>query len=159
MVNYWTNLNDRERRLVIIGGIFLILYVIYNFIYSPLTDTLKSKGEELQDKSSTLAWMQNVSKKPVKKPRQAITNNKLLTIIATQLKNKSFEGFPYQLEQTNQKDIQLSFDKVPYKVVLTWLWNLKNQYAISLKQFSANKTPTAGVIKVTIIIGENNITT
>ncbi|WP_083852274.1 type II secretion system protein GspM [Legionella tunisiensis] len=60
--------------------------------------------------------------------------------------------FPYQLQQTGAGDIQLSYELVPFNHFLSWLWTLNNNYAIVLKQFSAERTPTAGVVKLQIVI-------
>ncbi|KTC81592.1 type II secretion system protein GspM [Legionella brunensis] len=153
MISYWNNLNQRERWMVGIAIACIVFYLFYLFIYSPLTTAVSSKTLQLQEKRETLAWMQQIQHQPQnKKIPQPITNAKLLTLIGSQLNNGSLRKFVYQLQQTGPGDIQLSFEQIPFIPFLTWLWALTNDYAIVLKQFSAERTETPGVVKLTIII-------
>lgn len=153
MINYWNNLNERERWMVGGTSIAAIVYLFYLLIYSPLTNAVNSKSAQLLEKKETLAWMKQVEQKPRnKKERQTLSNAKLLAQIGGQLSSGSLRQFPYQLQQTGQGDIQLSFDQVPMIQFLTWLWTVNNDYAIVLKQFSAEQTETSGVVKLTVVI-------
>ena len=153
MITYWTNLNERERWIVGIGTSCAVLWFLYLLIYSPLTSAVDEKSKRLIEKKETLAWMQQVSQqnKPTK-ALQIISNSKLPTLIATQLRTTDFQKFPFQLEQTVQGDVQLSFETIPYTLILTWLWKLNTDYAISLKQFTVDRSGTPGIVKIMIIL-------
>lgn len=153
IINYWNNLNERERWLTSIGSVTALIYLFYLLIYSPLSTSVSDKSKQLIEKQQTLAWMQQVRQLPLnKKTKRSISNTKLLAIIGNQLNEKSFRPFPYQLQQTGSGDIQLSFERVPYKQFLLWLWTLNNDYAITLKQFTADRSDTAGVVKLLTVI-------
>jgi general secretion pathway protein M len=153
MMNFWTNLNERERWIVAIGVFFALLYIFYLAIYSPLTSAVSNRSNQLKEKKETLAWMQQVRQKPHgKKVQETISSSKLLTVIATQLNTRPFQKFPFQLQQTGLGDIQLTFDKAPYTIFLTWVWNLSNDYSITLKQLTIERTDTEGVVKVMVVI-------
>ncbi|KTD10533.1 type II secretion system protein GspM [Legionella hackeliae] len=152
-MNYWNNLNERERWMVGIAAACIIFYLFYLLIYSPLVTAVDTKSTQLQEKKETLAWMEQVRKKPKnQKIPQPITSSKLLALIGSQLNTGSLRPFTYQLQQTGQGEIQLSFEQVPFTQFLAWLWKLSNDYALILKQFSAERTDTPGVVKLTIII-------
>lgn len=157
MISYWNNLNIRERWAAIIGGGAALLYIFYAFVYSPLADAVTDKSIQLTEKQSTLAWMKQVKKtsSTVDKPKP-INNSRLLTMIATNLRADNYQKFTHELQQTGQGDIQLSFERVPYNLFLTWLWQLYSGYTISLKQVSIEKTDTAGVVKVLVIIAADS---
>lgn len=153
MITYWHNLNEREKWMVGIGALCLLFYLFYILLYSPLTSAVNEKAKQLIEKQETLAWMQTVRQQPKnQKVPQMINNAKLLALIGNQLNSGSLRQFPYQLQQTGPGDIQLSFDQVPFSQFLSWLWALGNDYAITLKQFSAERTETPGVVKLMVII-------
>lgn len=153
IINYWNNLNERERWLASIGSVITLIYLFYLLIYSPLSSSVSDKSKQLIEKQQTLSWMQQVRQLPVNQKTQgSISNTKLLAVIGNQLNEKTFQAYPYQLQQTGPGDIQLSFDRVPYKQFLLWLWALNNDYAITLKQFTAERSQTAGVVKLLIVI-------
>ena len=153
IINYWNNLNERERWLTGIGSVITLIYLFYLLIYSPLATSVSDKSKQLLEKQQTLSWMQQVRQLPLNnKTKRSISNTKLLAVIGNQLNEKSFQPFPYQLQQTGPGDIQLSFERVPYKQFLLWLWTLNFDYAITLKQFTADRSETAGVVKLLIVI-------
>jgi len=153
MMTYWTNLNERERLTVTIGGVCLIIYLFYLLIYSPLNSAIVNKTTQLKEKQSTLEWMNKVQKKPAEStPLQSTNSSKLLTIIAAQLSALPLQKFTYQLQQTSQGDIQLSFETIPNNLFLSWLWKLGNQYKITVKQLTVEKTARSGIVKAMVVI-------
>ncbi|WED42093.1 type II secretion system protein M [Legionella cardiaca] len=153
MINYWNNLNERERWMVSIAAVCIGAYLFYLLVYSPLVTAVSSKAAQLQEKKETLTWMQQVRQQPKnKRVPQSITNAKLLALIGSQLNSGALRKFVYQLQQTGSGDIQLSFEQVPMQPFLSWLWALSNDYTVILKQLSVERTDIPGVVKVTIII-------
>lgn len=156
MMTYWNNLNERERLLVIIGGICLFVFALYQLIYSPLSNSSLEKQREAQEKKETFAWMQQKRQIPLNTAvKPSVGGSKLLSIIGTQLNTKPFIKFPHQLQQTSLGLLQLSFDNVPYTPFLLWLWKLEHNYAFTVKQFDASRTKTAGVVKIMVLIDAN----
>lgn len=156
MINYWTNLSERDRLVAIIAATCLFIFLFYQYIYSPIVGLSMSKTEELNEKSSTLAWIQETKQKTQNLGNgKPISNGRLLGIIATELNKKPFSTFPHQIQQTSQGNIQITFDTVPIKAFLLWLWALENTYVITIKQLDVSRTPTAGVVKMMVVIDAN----
>lgn len=150
---YWTNLNERERLILGLGIIFCTFYLFYLLMYSPLTNAVHSKSQQLLEKQETLVWMQQVRHQHKnKKSPEVLTSSKLLTVMADQLNGTSFKQFPYQLQQTGVSDIQLVFDRVPYNAFIGWLWSMSEKYTVSIKQLSIERTDTPGVVKLALVI-------
>lgn len=153
MKNYWSSLNDRERLTLGLGVVFCICYLFYLLVYAPLTRAVNNASARLSEKKETLQWMQEVRQEyKVKKMPQVLTSSKLLTVLADSLNKTSFKQFPYQLQQTGVSDIQLVFEQVPYNAFIVWLWNMSERYIIVIKQLNIEKTETAGVVKLSLII-------
>lgn len=153
MKSYWNNLNDRERMTLGIGGLICGLYLLYLLLFAPLVQSVYDKSKQLIEKQNTLTWLQNVRQqhKTIKAP-QVLSQGKLLTILAKQLNSTSFHNRVYQLQQTGVGDIELSFEKVPYNLFISWLWSIRERYQFSIKQLNVDRTKTAGVVKLSLII-------
>ena len=150
---YWGNLNERERVTLIVGIVFCVGYFFYLLIYSPLSSAVQNQSKVLLEKQETYAWMKQVSSQhQLKQAPKALSSSKLLSVLAFQLKSTSFKQFPYQLQQTGASDIQLSFDRVPYTAFVAWLWSINEKYTLAIKQLNIEKTSTAGVIQLTLVI-------
>lgn len=153
MKSYWNTLNERERWMVVAAVLCAILYCYYLFVYAPLERQVTQKSSQLVEKVTTLEWMKKVKQQHHKsKKKQSVDNSQLLTILATQLKDDATLKFPYQLQQTGSGEIQLTFDAVAFNLFVAWLEKISEKYAINLKQFNAERTPTPGVAHITILI-------
>lgn len=150
---YWRNLNDRERWMLGFGGICCFFFLFYILLFAPLLKSVQEKSQQAIEKKETLAWMQQarLQYKTTKAP-QALSSVQLLSVLAEKLKSSSFHRFPYQLQQTGAGEIQLSFDRVPYHAFVIWLWAVSQKYAFFVKQFNAERTDTAGVVKMVVTI-------
>ncbi|HAT1773038.1 TPA: GspM family type II secretion system protein LspM [Legionella pneumophila] len=153
MKTYLNTLNDREKWMVIIAGISLLIYGYYLLLYAPLSNQVNQKSTQLIEKTETLEWMKQVRmQKRSAKRKESVDNSQLLTILASQLKNNKTLKFPYQLQQTGSGDIQLTFDAVPFQNFIQWLAKINELYSINIKQFDVERTSTPGVTRLMIIL-------
>lgn len=153
MKSYLNSLNERDKWLLIVGGIVVFFYLYYLLLYSPLSNAVELKTKQLTEKTQTLDWMKSIQTEAKNtKPKQAITDNQLLTLLDAQLKENKTLTFAYQIQQTGSGDIQLSFNEVPFTLFVSWLSKLNENYTIHIKQFSVDPTPTPGVVKLMIIL-------
>lgn len=156
MKTYLSNLNEREKWMVIATVICLIAYCYYALLYNPLKNRVTSSSAQLVEKTETLRWMNEVKNIPLNaQKKQSTENGTLLTLLATKLKDNEIQKFPYQLQQTSSGDIQLSFNEIPFKWFIQWLAKIDASYIIHIKQFNADSTETPGVTKLTLILSSS----
>uniref|UniRef100_UPI0018DB3975 type II secretion system protein GspM n=1 Tax=Legionella tunisiensis TaxID=1034944 RepID=UPI0018DB3975 len=90
--------------IVGIGSLFVLFYLFYLLLYSPLTTAVSNKAAQLSEKQQTLTWMQQVHQQPKKqKIQQSINNAKLLTLIGNQLGTGSLRFFPISYNKLVQE--------------------------------------------------------
>ena len=153
MKSYLSTLNEREKWMVLGAALCVVIYVYYMFLYSPLMSNVEQKSTQLIEKTATLEWMNKVKQqKNTSSVKQSVDNGQLPTLLATQLKNSAVLKFPYQLQQTNSGEIQLSFEQVPFNLFIQWLLQINNKYNINIKQIDVNKTPTPGLAQLMIML-------
>ncbi|MBI2786617.1 MAG: type II secretion system protein M [Legionella longbeachae] len=153
MKSYLSTLNEREKLMLVGAAFCLVLYIYYLLLYSPLSHRVTQKSNQLVDKIATLQWMQKIRQQNHTPPtKKVLSNSQLLTALATQLKKDSTMKFPYQLQQTGSGEIQLTFDTVAFNLFITWLEKINKHYAITVKQFDAERTDTPGVTRLMILI-------
>lgn len=153
MKAHFASLNEREQWMVIAAVLCVVIYTYYFLFYSPLSTRVIAKESQLIEKSQTLQWMKSVrGQSPKTKSKKSLDNNQLLTLISDQLKNSALVKFPYKLQQTGAGEIQLSFEEVPFNLFIIWLFKINKSYAMTIKQFDAEETPTVGVSKLMIIV-------
>lgn len=139
--------------MVVIAGICVVIYSFYFFLYSPLSNKVQEKSNQLVEKTETLAWMKKIKgAEHSVHTKENVSNSQLLTLLATQLKDNEELNFPYQLQQTSSGEIQLSFEEAPLNDFINWLGELNQNYAITIKQLDIERTKTPGITRIMIII-------
>ena len=153
MKNYWHNLNERERLMLVIGSVCLIAYLFYLLIYAPLHAAVTKKTQEFIEKKETLSWMKHArTQRRLNKAPQRVNNTQLLALLSRQLRGTSFRSFVYQIQQAGNGDIQLFFEQVPFNAFLLWLYNLSEKYTISVKQIQVERTDTLGIARIQVVM-------
>lgn len=146
--SYWFHLSERDRLVLSIGGMVVLVYLFYLLIYAPLIDAVETQSKQWIEKKETLAWMKRQSKV---KPQLKQADRNLLSLFSTQLKQASFSQFPYQLQQSGPDHVALSFDGVPYVEFLMWLRKLNQHYTMNLSELTVVRTQTSGVVKMNVL--------
>lgn len=150
---WWASLSARERYLVLGGGIFLGLVLFYIALYAPLNRAVIEKRTTIEDKKNTLALLRQAE--PLLKNNvrhQTINTNDYLTALSQQLSHKKFQSFAYQLQQTSDNNIQLSFESVPYALWMDFLWQQMAQYHVTIKQWDVSQTKISGLVQTRVIL-------
>lgn len=155
LVQMWQQLNERERNLLRWGGVFLGVYLSYA-IYACLSEAVTENTQSFAEKKETLAWIKQAETQfQAKKTSATLDKSKGLTVLSEQLKSASFHAFPYQLQQLNEDELQLSFEKVPYNACLAWLALMSKKYGITVKELQADRTEIQGLVKLRLIVAIN----
>ncbi|MFA6302452.1 MAG: type II secretion system protein GspM [Legionella sp.] len=153
MKAYLNSLNERERWMVLLGGLSLVLYCYYIFLYAPIHNRVQQKSAILAEQIDTLNWMKKVKGEAhTTKTKKTVDNNQLLTLLATQLKQDDELKSAYQIQQTASGEIQLSFEAVPFSLFMKWLAEINKEYSIIIKQLNVEHSKTPGVTRLTVII-------
>ena len=149
--HFFSGLSDRDKVVLSFGGVVVLIYLFFLLIYSPLRHAVDFKLKQLTEKKETLIWMREQSK--VKHAVKHIEGN-LLSVFSSQLKKASFSQFPYQLQQSGENRIQLSFAEVPYVDFLNWLQSIGEQFVMTVTELSATRSKIPGVVKLRIVVAE-----
>jgi len=153
MKKYWQNLNDREQKMLVIAGVFTVLYLTYLLLFAPIIKAVDNKKNQLSLKKETLSWLEQAQKQQHETVRQKkLSNSQLLTLLSHQLKANKLVDFPHQIEQTGSGDIQISFDSVPFKNIFQWLEQLNKGYTVQIKQLNVERKESPGTVKLTLVI-------
>lgn len=155
MTKYWQKFNDcnnREKLLIIIALSVGVYFIIYSLFYLSFINYIQAKENQLQEKQQILAWMKTINLSTTEKKKESINAEKLLAVITRDLKVETFNKFAYNLQQLGDSEIQLSFKKVPFNYLLSWLWHLNQTYSLVIAKMNIHKTDREGLVKITINI-------
>lgn len=162
MSEWWYQLSDRERWLIFGGSIFLILFFIYFYLWTPLANRVDYFKQQIHSQETLLTWMQHANQEiqqyriqGVKTPHR--TQTALLVAAERTLAQKKLSSFLNQIQQPTINQLSLSFKKVPFDPLINGLQALWHDESINVTQALLIKDNTQGMVhaKITLVKDKN----
>lgn len=156
MKSWWNQLSSRDQHVLTIGGIFVIVLVIYQFIWSPIQSSMSNLRQQISYQSELNTWMKQTliqykAQRVLKRKKVSLSN--MLNLINTQLSTFQLSQTDKRLSQTQDGKIKLSFQQAPFDLLLKFLRYITKAYAINIEQLNVDaidKNP--GFVKASMIL-------
>jgi len=158
---WWLNLTKREQQTLSIGSIVVGLFLIYELIWSPLSNGLENLRHSIISDQKILQWMQASDKhmqlleKALEKHTLAPTVT-LLGIMQKQIENSAFSKDAVVLQQVENNAVHLTLQKVDFDTFISWLIQLWQQQGILIKQINIVANGRVGLVNADIVFAINS---
>ena len=153
MQKWFNDLESREQLLVLIGGILLLVYLLYLLVWNPVAskrDDLKvqnvavsqSLGSVKRLAAEYIALKKSgaASKSPVGENLSKIVDS---SVARNQLKMNRFQP-------SSSGDVQVRFENAVFNNIVAWLYELESGYAIEVKELSVTPGSASGLVNVSV---------
>jgi type II secretory pathway component PulM len=156
MKEWWINLGLREKQTLSVGGLFLILLLLYEIIWAPISNHNDNLRSEIARNQKLLIWMQEANQraetmqKMLQSTSSAKTSAALLNLLQKEIKTSPFENNLLQMTQAENNAVQLSFQKVNFDALIKWLTVLWKNQGLTVKQITVTPNGPLGVVDVTV---------
>lgn len=155
--DWWSNLAVREQQTVMVGGIVVFVFVVYQFIWSPLTDHVLTLRKQIQTQQQVLTWMRTVDKniqaieQQVRPATKALTPVALLSVLQVQVGKNGLVTQLADLKQTSNNTVEIQFQKAPFDQIVRLLTNVVTEQRVSIEQLSATADVSPGIVNAEIV--------
>ncbi len=126
------NLNARERRVLALGAVVLVLILVYTLVWAPWHDALRRLRTQVPAKQATLSSMQEQAKQA--KPLLKLQNNKskndvpLLTVVENTAATAKMRGVIRRMSPGDQEgQVKVWLTEASFDSWLLWLEQLRKE--------------------------------
>ncbi|MGE3920646.1 MAG: type II secretion system protein GspM, partial [Gammaproteobacteria bacterium] len=137
MKELWSNLSQREQRLIGSTLVLSILCLLYFVIVSPLGQHVKQLKNQVQTQQQLLLDLQTAKQKvedlnldAKQITPQKITSGELLSVINQSLQENQIKSYVILVKPIDSKSVFVAFKSAPFDSILLWLNTLWKQYEI-----------------------------
>jgi general secretion pathway protein M len=154
---WWSQLAEREKRMVSIGGVIVSIFILYAGIWHPFLNHLQEMRHRIHANQQTLRWMQEADKSLQKlenqteKKNQAIAPVVLLGLLQKQINDTGLASNLTSLKQSGTDAIEMQFQKVDFDKLMGFLLIIAKSYKVSFTQMNAIAMG-AGLADVIIVV-------
>ena len=145
---YYTQLNDREQRLVLISAVLLVFAVFYWGLWSPLNQSVAKGQANLSNQQALLLWVKQSANRALQLQGSAKPAAKFSGSLAQEVNQSAARlNIAISRMQPQAEELQVWVDQAPFNDVLSWLQGLENK-GIVILDFDITETNAAGQIKI-----------
>lgn len=155
---WWSQLAEREQRMLLVGGVIVALFIVYAGIWSPFLNRLNHMRQHIQAQEKTLVWMQSADKALQSAQhshdvqREVLSPVQLLSYLQKQFEAAGLSSQLAQLKQSSEHTIEIQFQQVDFDLLMkVWLQILRAQ-SIHFTQFTVTAESEPGIVNVAMSI-------
>jgi general secretion pathway protein M len=148
----FANLSQRDRRVLMIGGIAAALILVFGVIL-PLDRSVAHERAKLTQKRADLAWMQSVAPEiAASAPPPAAGGESLLLIIDRSARESGLAGALAGSEPGGPGSLSIRLEKAPFDALIGWLARLSQQNGVTVDSATIEKAGAPGLVNAAIVL-------
>lgn len=163
MQAWWSGREPRERQVLALGGLVVLLMLLWAFAYKPLTDARAALHEgngrlaaDLQLMRATVAhgsgFGAGVTAAGSDDAARRRSGRSLLALVDADLRELGLGPSLKRIEPAGERRVRARLEAVPFDQVVEWLERLSVEQGIRVGEFAASRTEYAGQADIQMLI-------
>ena len=159
--NWFDSLQPRERVMVLVTALVLVVTLFYVVVWEPLHKGLQQELEKRDNLQKSLAWMQGAAQE-VRALRAAGVSgqrrNNKVPVSLTIEKTAASSGITSKLgklESSGKNSARARLDNVDFNQMILWLNTVEQTYGIAASSVNIESTDKPGLVNARITFSRN----
>jgi general secretion pathway protein M len=151
LLAWYAGLQQREQRVVAIGGVAVAALILVLGILMPLQSAVSSAVKRNATKREDLAWMQ------VNAPEIRAVGNQLSAdtgeapvVLVDRVGREAGLGSALRGTQPNGTGVRVQLEAAPFDTLVTWLATLDERYGFAIESITVDRAARPGVVNASI---------
>jgi len=146
------SMSERERRMVMIGGVVAVFILIFGVLL-PLDRSVAKARVRIGQKQEDLAWMKRVAPVLASEGPARVNNNESLLVVVDRSARESGLGQAIAGSEPNGPgSLQVRLEKAPFDAMVGWLFRLSQQNGVSVEGASIDSAGGPGIVNASIVL-------
>jgi general secretion pathway protein M len=145
-------MNSRERMLVSVAAVLLVITLIYFIMWKPIADGISERESKIEAQQELLQWVrENTGSYLAQKSAGAKAENSAqMPGSVTERVTRLAAAAKIELSrmQPQSDGLLVVIDQVPFNTLLQFVENLQNQAGLTITHVDATEGDAAGVVRV-----------
>jgi len=147
-------MNERERRMVLIGGIAAAALLIFGVLL-PLDGSVTKAQDRIGKKQADLVWMQSVGPElasagpTVARPS---SNESLIVVVDRAARESGLGNSLTSSEPQGPGQLRVRLEKAPFDIMIGWLGRLADQNGISVETANIDAAGAPGIVTASLVL-------
>jgi len=152
---WFTGLAPRERAMVSIAAVVVVLALVYAVAWGPLASSVSRLQQSVEEQQALKQWMQQ-SAAEVNQLRGAAgatdDHRSLLAVVDQTSKQSQLGPAVKRIEPDGQELVRVSLEQASFDDMVTWLGSLQRSYGVSVADVSLDRQAESGRVNARITL-------
>lgn len=154
----WADLADRERQMVLGGGVALVALVFVFQFWLPLEAGLQQGNIAAGERAAALKWMEESAREVVRLRAAgggiptASGGESLLSLADRTARSQGLGEALQRVEPEGPDRVRFQFEKASFEQVLNWLAALERRYGVQAQSVTIDKEVAPGMVRARLVL-------
>ena len=148
---WYAGLQERDRRVVLIGSVALAVLILVGGILLPLQSAVSAAEKRTESRREDLAWMhQNAPEVASAGTTQFNDTGEAPVVVVDRVGRESGLGTALRGTQPSPTGVRVQLEAAPFDILVTWIATLDQRYGLSIDSISVDRAARPGVVNANI---------
>lgn len=148
---WYAGLQQREQRMVAIGGVTLAVLILVLGILLPLQSAVSSAARRNETKREDLAWMQaNATEIRAAGNQLPADTGEAPVVLVDRVGREVGLANALRGTQPNGTGVRVQLEAAPFDTMVTWLATLDDRYGLAIESITVDRAARPGVVNASI---------
>lgn len=147
----------RERLIVLIALLVMIILGIHAFVIEPYQKRIASLGEDIGQSKSDLQWMESMVHRiqtSTSKASQQSFSGSLANLIDQAVKQQNLNSFLAQMTPKGEEEIRVRFSAVPFDQLIRFIAKMSDQ-GLKVKDLRINASDNPAQVDSNLVLNKS----
>ncbi len=152
----WSLLSQNEQRLIIAGGVLVLVFAAYFYVWKPYTVLIGDYTQRVHQLRADIAWLKKI-KQQIKQLKTApekslstqgagLSGRSLIDAIDKSIRTNQLADGLEVLKKSGEQQVFLAFKNTEFDTLIQWLINISSQLGVQVVNADIEKTETRGLV-------------
>jgi general secretion pathway protein M len=152
---WYAGLQQREQRMVSIGGLAVAVIILVFGILLPLQSAVSTATKLNETKRDDLAWMQrNASEVRAAGGQLPADTGEAPVVLVDRVGREAGLAGALRGTQPNGNGVRVQLEAAPFDVLITWLATLDERYGLAIESITVDRAARQGVVNASITFNQ-----
>lgn len=158
MKAWWENLGARERGLIVVGTVLVMMLLSYVLAWEPLRNSDRRLRQNVAERRADLAWMRQAAEE-IKRlggagaARPVADNRSLLTLVDQTARAAGLGAALKRVAPQGDDKLSAQLDGAEFDKLIPWLSGLERDQAIAIISLNVDRTDAPALVNARVVLG------
>lgn len=151
---WYAGLKERDRRMVLAGGVVVALLVLVGGILLPLHSSVAAARDRLETQRDDLAWMQQNAPEiqAAAGSFSGPVNESPIVLIDRTGRESGLSQALRGTQPSGNAGVRVELEAAPFDTLVTWLANLEQRHGVSIDSITVDRSARPGLVNASVTL-------